>query len=54
MNGDDAPLPERDRRMLQRLADRRRLTPGECASLAPETLDLLYDWHRDGFLADTP
>jgi 50S ribosomal protein L16 3-hydroxylase len=53
LNGDDAPLPERDRRMLQRLADRRRLTPGECASLAPETFDLLYDWHRDGFLADT-
>ena len=30
------------------------LHANECAALAPATIDLLYDWHRHGFLADTP
>jgi len=54
INGDDALLPpgDRDRAALRALADRRMLAPGECDSLATETLDLLHDWHRHGFLAD--
>jgi 50S ribosomal protein L16 3-hydroxylase len=54
LNGDDAPLPagERDRDALRSLADRRMLPPGDCRLLAPETVDLLFDWHRHGFLAD--
>jgi 50S ribosomal protein L16 3-hydroxylase len=52
LNGEDAVLPGGEgRRALRRLADRRLLTARECARLAPETLDLLYDWHRHGFLA---
>jgi 50S ribosomal protein L16 3-hydroxylase len=51
LNGDDAPLPRTDRSLLRKLADRRSLTPAECAALAPETLDLLCEWHRHGFLA---
>ena len=50
LNGDDAPLPDVDRSALRRLADRRALTRAECAALAPETLDLLHDWHRHGYL----
>lgn len=50
LNGDDAPLPDVDRSALRRLADRRALTRAECATLAPETLDLLHDWHRHGYL----
>ena len=53
LNGDDALLPDRDRPALRRLADRRLLTAKECATLAPETMDLLHDWHRHGFLAET-
>ncbi len=51
LNGDDASLPRTDRSMLRKLADRRSLSPAECAALAPETLDLLFEWHRHGFLA---
>jgi 50S ribosomal protein L16 3-hydroxylase len=51
LNGDDAPLPRTDRSLLRKLADRRSLSPAECAALAPETLDLLFEWHRHGFLA---
>jgi 50S ribosomal protein L16 3-hydroxylase len=51
LNGDDAPLPRTDRRALRRLADRRSLSPAECAALAPETLDLLCEWHRHGLVA---
>ena len=50
LNGDDAPLPRTDRQILRRLADRRSLSTAECAALAPETLDLLCEWHRHGFL----
>jgi 50S ribosomal protein L16 3-hydroxylase len=54
INGDDAVLPpgDRAREALRALADRRMLAPRECDSLAPETLDLLHDWHRHGFIAD--
>lgn len=51
LNGDDAPLPRADRTALRKLADRRSLTPAECAMLASATLDLLHEWHRHGFLA---
>lgn len=52
INGDDAPLPEADRAALQQLADRRALPAEACSALSPETIDILYDWHRHGFLAD--
>jgi 50S ribosomal protein L16 3-hydroxylase len=53
LNGDDAPLPlaAADRTALKRLADRRALTGPEFAMLAPATIDVLYDWHRHGYLA---
>ena len=50
LNGDDAPLPRTDRPLLRRLADRRFLSPAECAALAPESLDLLCEWHRHGLV----
>jgi 50S ribosomal protein L16 3-hydroxylase len=53
LNGDDVPLPAADRAELCRLADRRALTPKECAALSTQTIDLLHEWHRHGFLADT-
>lgn len=53
LNGDDAPLPAAGAPALRRLADRRALTPRECAGLAPEMIDLLHDWERHGFLAAT-
>jgi len=52
LNGDDAPLPAVDRAAVQRLADRRALTPEECAALSTQTIDILHDWHRHGFLSD--
>jgi len=52
LNGEDAPLPATDRAELHGLADRRALTPKECAALSTQTIDLLHDWHCHGFLAD--
>ncbi|HLW11493.1 MAG TPA: winged helix domain-containing protein, partial [Casimicrobiaceae bacterium] len=52
LNGEDAPLPASGRAALQRLADQRALTPKECAALSTQTIDMLHDWHRHGFLAD--
>jgi 50S ribosomal protein L16 3-hydroxylase len=52
LNGEDVPLPATDRAELRRLADRRSLTPRECAALSAQMIDLLHDWHRHGFLAD--
>lgn len=52
LNGEDAPLPASGRAALQRLADRRALTPKECAALSTQTIDMFHDWHRHGFLAD--
>lgn len=51
LNGEDGLLPAVDRAALRRLADRRALARDACATLAPGTLDLLYEWHRHGFLA---
>ena len=51
VNGEDEPLPGNDGTALRRLADRRLLTPGECSGLSTDTLDMLYDWYRHGFLA---
>lgn len=51
LNGDDAPLPEHDRAALTALADRRALDATQFAALSEATRDLLYDWHRHGYLA---
>jgi len=50
LNGDDAPLPTADRPGLMALADHRKLTASEFAALSPAMIDLLYDWHRHGYL----
>ena len=50
LNGDDAPFPDAHRLALQRLADHRMLSRSEFAALSPATLNLLYDWHRHGYL----
>ena len=50
LNGDDAPLSTADRLAVTALADHRKLTASEFAALAPATIDLLYDWHRHGYL----
>jgi 50S ribosomal protein L16 3-hydroxylase len=50
LNGDDAPLCDAHRPMLQRLADRRMLSRDEFAALSTATVDLLFDWYRHGFL----
>ena len=52
VNGDDVPLPATGRAVVQRLADRRKLSGEECIELPPEVVDLFHDWHRHGFLAN--
>ncbi len=52
LNGDDGALPGPGSDALRRLADTRRLSGRECASLAPRMVDILHEWHRHGFLAD--
>jgi 50S ribosomal protein L16 3-hydroxylase len=52
LNGDDEPLPQTDRDAVAALANERTLDASACAALAAETIDLLHDWHRHGFLAD--
>jgi 50S ribosomal protein L16 3-hydroxylase len=53
LNGEDAPLPAAGgREALRRLADRRALPPNECAALSTETIDMLHEWHRHGYLRD--
>jgi len=49
VNGDDAPLPG-DSLTLRALADRRALDAADCRGLDAETLRLLYDWYRNGYL----
>jgi 50S ribosomal protein L16 3-hydroxylase len=51
VNGEDGALPAACRPAVTALADRRMLSSGECASLSSQMLDLLFDWHRHGFLA---
>jgi len=53
LNGDDAPLATADRPMLTALADHRKLTASEFAALSPAMIDLLFDWHRHGYLRNT-
>ena len=50
LNGDDAPLTTADRPALTALADHRKLTASEFAALSPAMIDLLYEWHRHGYL----
>jgi 50S ribosomal protein L16 3-hydroxylase len=52
LNGDDAPLTDANRPAVQRLADHRALTASEFASLPVATTDLLYEWHRHGYLGN--
>lgn len=50
INGEDAPMPESGADALRHLADTRAIAASVCATLPAETLELLYDWHRHGFL----
>jgi 50S ribosomal protein L16 3-hydroxylase len=51
INGEDGPMPDSGADALRQLADQRALAASACATLPAEPLDLLYDWHRHGFLA---
>ncbi|HJU21899.1 MAG TPA: cupin domain-containing protein [Casimicrobiaceae bacterium] len=51
INGDDAPMPDSGVDALRTLANTRALAASACATLPADALDLLYDWHRHGFLA---
>ena len=50
INGDDGPLAGVSR-TLRALADRRTLGAADCRGLDAETLRLLHDWYRNGYLA---
>lgn len=50
INGLDTPYPS-DAAGLRKLANERALPAAACADLPPDTLDLLHEWYRDGFLA---
>ena len=50
MNGDAGAWPARGAPVLRRLANERALPRDATAAAAPETIDLLYDWYRDGYL----
>jgi 50S ribosomal protein L16 3-hydroxylase len=53
VNGEDRAMPASSANALRDLADRRALAPQACGGLAPDVIDLLHDWQRHGFLADT-
>jgi len=53
VNGDDAPLPDTGRELLQRLADRRSLSAADCRALPAPIVEILREWHRSGFLAES-
>lgn len=50
MNGVEASLPSPGAQSLRELANARRLSARACAALAGDTLALLHEWYRDGFL----
>lgn len=50
INGADIAPTRATRAALHRLANRRELSPGECAALPSEAIDILHHWHRHGFL----
>ena len=51
MNGLEASFSRRGVQSLRDLANARRLSARACALLAGDTLALLHDWYRDGFLS---
>ena len=52
LNGEDMPMPASSGAAIAQLADRRLLASEVCATLPAETIDMLYAWHRHGFLVD--
>jgi 50S ribosomal protein L16 3-hydroxylase len=50
INGESFRAAGRDARLMRRLADLRRLEPGECAQLSVEAKALLDDWLDAGWL----
>jgi 50S ribosomal protein L16 3-hydroxylase len=50
MNGADASFPPQGAQSLRELANARRLSARACAALPGDTLALLHDWYRNGFL----
>jgi 50S ribosomal protein L16 3-hydroxylase len=51
VNGEDAPLPDIGREVLQRLADRRSLSAVDCRALPAPIVEILREWQRHGYLA---
>jgi 50S ribosomal protein L16 3-hydroxylase len=50
INGVHTRLPRQGAQALRNLANARRLSARACAVLPGDTLALLHDWYRDGFL----
>ena len=50
INGESFRAGGRDARLMQRLADARRLSARDCAQLSPEARGLLQDWLDSGWL----
>mgnify|MGYP003408800597 FL=1 len=50
VNGEALAWPEGGRAELERLANRRTLAPDDAAAIPGDTLALLHDWYRDGWL----
>lgn len=50
INGEARPWPATGARLLHRLANERMLERTATAAAAPETIGLLYDWYRHGYL----
>lgn len=52
VNGEELAMPASGASVLREFADRRALPANACVALPPEIVDLLYDWHRHGYLDD--
>ena len=50
VNGAEAGFPPQGAQSLRELANARRLSARACAALSGDTLALLHDWYRNGFL----
>ena len=53
VNGESYRAKGADARLMQRLADQRALSPRELVRASAGALDLLADWHADGWLRTT-
>lgn len=54
INGESYLAKGADARLMQRLADQRKLSPGEIGKASPSAQNLLADWHDAGWLVAIP